>query len=226
MKQNKFLSEHAKHVASACAVLALILFIPAAISKSMGLSAFLYTVIALLLISGGIVMYMAHRIKGDRANYFLYDHRREEMQPKEALCFELVNEGVERYLSSYVEDVLELWTEIPKKLRIQLDGDAAFRPLIAYRMLLELSKREPEEILVCFEEASERIVAYLCLAIKEGGDKEMADYIFELKRYIERECKHVPVFFRKNRRGFQDRMLRYAERHMSEFYMDKKRLTK
>lgn len=226
MRQNKFLLEHAMHIASACAVLALILFIPAAVSSSVGLSVFLYVMIVLLLVGGGIVMYMAHRGKGERANYFLYDRRRELSLPKESLCFETVNEGVELYLSDYVEQVVDLWTEIPKKLRIQLDGDAAFRPLIAYRMLLELSEREPEEILACFEEADDRIIAYLCRAIKEGGDRDMADYIFELKRYIDRECNHVPVFFRKNRRGFQDRMLRYAERHMSDFYMDKKRLNK
>jgi hypothetical protein len=226
MKQNKFFFEHAMHIATACALLALVLFFPAALASSQGLRVFLYIVIVLLFITGGIVMYVAHREKGERANYFLYDRRREVSRSADALSFELVNEGVERYLADYAENVLELWTDIPKKLRIQLDGDEAFRPLIAYRMLLELSEREPAEILACFEEADDRIIAYLCRAIREGGDREMADYIFELKRYIEREGNHIPVFFRKNHRGFQDRMLRYAERHMSDFYMDKRRLSK
>ena len=93
-------------------------------------------------------------------------------------------------------------------------------------MLFELSDLDPEDILACFEEADDRIIAYLCQAVKEGGDREMANYIYELKRYIEREGNHIPVFFRKNRRGFQDRMFRYVERHMSDFYMDKKRLNK
>ena len=226
MKQNKFFSEHAMQVSSVCAVLALILFVPAAVTQSTGLSVFLYVAIGLLLLCGGVVMYLAYRNKGERANYFLYDRRRELSVPKEELDFDMVNEGIELYLSDYVDNVLELWTEIPKRLRIQLDGDVAFRPLIAYRMMLELSDRDNEEILACFEEADERIIAYLCRAVKEGGDREMANYIFELKRYIERESNHIPAFFRKNRRGFQDRMLRYTERHMSDFYMDKKRLKK
>ena len=226
MKQYRFLLEYAFHIATACAILALILFIPAAITDSVGLSVFLYIMIVLLFLAGGAVMYVAYRSKGERINYFLYDHRRKNSIPKEDLSFEIVNEGVERYLSDYTENVVDLWTEIPKKLRIQLEADVAFRPLIAYRMMFELSDRTAEEILACFAEADNRIIAYLCRSIKEGGDRDMAGYIFELKRYIERESNHVPAFFQKNRRGFQDRMLRYVERHMSDFYMDKKRLSK
>ena len=138
----------------------------------------------------------------------------------------LVNEGVESYLSEYVESVVDLWTEIPKKLRIQLDGDAAFRPLIAYRMLWELSDRSPSEILTFFEEADTRIIGYLCRAVKDGGEADLADYIYELKRYIERESAHIPAFFRKNRRVFEERMLRYVEKNLSAFSMEKKRLNK
>lgn len=226
MKQKKFLFDHAIHVATACAVLALLLFIPAVLTGSKGLGVFLYIVIALLLVGGGVILYLAHRERGERANYFLYDRRRETARPHDSLSFQLVKDGVEAYLSDYVEDVADLWVDIPKKLRIQLDGDTAFRPLIAYRMLLELSTRTPEEIIACFECADTRVVGYLCRAVKEGGDSEMADYIFELKRYIDRERAHIPVFFRKNLRCFEDRMLRYVERNMSDFYMDKKRLNK
>lgn len=223
MKQNKFFLDHAIHIATVCAVLALILFIPASLG-SKGLAIFLYIVIGLLLIGGGVILYLAHRGKGDLVHYFLYDHRRNISLSRDELTFELVREGTEQYLSSYVDSAYELWIDLPKKLRIQLEGDTAFRPLIAYRMLLELSTRDPEEILATFEEADDRIIGYLCRAVKDGGDAEMASYIFELKRYIERERSHVPVFFRKNRRCFEDRMLRYVERNYSAFLMDKKRV--
>lgn len=226
MKQNKFFFGRAKHIATLLAVLALVLFVPAAMSNSTAISVTLYVLIVLLLLGGCILLYAAHRNKGERVNYFLYDHRRDSVIPKEELSFELINESVELYLSKYVDHVVDLWTEIPKRLFIQLDGDTAFRPLIAYRMLYELSDRAPEEILACFEEADLRMVGYLCRSIKEGGDRDMANYIYELKRYIEREGKHVPAFFRKNRRCFEERMFRYVERNMSDFYMDKKRVIK
>ena len=226
MKERKFLFAHASHLATACAILSLVFFVPATVSQNKGLGIFFYMISAVLLVAGGVILYLSHRAKGARINYFLYDRQRELFLSKKDLSFDVVNEGVESYLSDYVEQVVDLWSEIPKNLRMQLDVDVAFRPLIAYRMMLELSERGAEEILPRFLKADERIIAYLCRAIKEGGDRDMADYVFELKRHVDRDRDRVSVFFRKNRRGFQERMLRYTERHINDFYVDKKRLNK
>ena len=224
MKENKSLLEHSVYLATACAIFSLIFFVPATISQNKGLSVFFYVLSAILLATGGVILYLSHRAKDARINYFLYDRQRELFLSKNDLSFDVINEGVELYLSDYVKQVLDLWSEIPKSLRMQLDVDVAFRPLIAYRMMLELSERESEEILSCFQKADDRIIAYLCRAIKEGGDRDMADYVFEMKRHVDRN--RVSAFFRKNRRGFQERMLRYTERRINDFYMDKKRLNK
>jgi hypothetical protein len=226
LKKNKFLLERALHLATACAIFSLLFFALATVAQSKSLCIFFYVLSAALLVMGGVILYLSHRAKSARINYFLYDRQRGLPLPPKALSFEGVNEGVESYLSDYVKQVVDLWTDIPKPLRMQLDVDVAFRPLIAYRMLLELSEREPEEILNRFQKADDRVVAYLCRAVKEGGDRDMADYVFEMKRHVDRELDRVPAFFRKNRRGFQERMLRYTERHVNDFYVEKKRLNK
>lgn len=226
MKKNKFLLTYAVRLATLCAVLALVLFIPASMTESNGLRIFLIVWIALLGTVGCVFLYLAQRQKGERYHYFLYDHRRRKVLPKSELSADLIREGMDRYLSSYTEDVASLWNDIPKRLRIQLEGDAAFRPLVAYRMLLELSGREPEDILSRFKDADDRAVGYLCRAIRDGGDADMADFIFDLKKNSRREQTRIPGFFRKNHRFFEESMLYYTERNMGAFYMDKARIEK
>ena len=191
---------------------------------SLPLRVFLIVLIALLLVFGTVCLYLSHRQQGARLHYFLYDRRRKQKIPRDELTFEMVDEGVHHYLADYVSDPIELWRGIPKKLAIQLQGDPQFRPLIGFLMLLELSHEGGDAALATFEQASEGTVAYLCLAVRDGGDREMADYIFRMKKSISRERARIPQFFSKNRRCFEERMLRFVERHMSDFYMDKARV--
>ncbi|MBQ8357171.1 MAG: hypothetical protein IJX39_05115 [Clostridia bacterium] len=221
MKENKFFSEHAIHLATACAVLALLLFIPASVVKTTGVRVFFFVMVALLMVGGCVILYLSHRTKGGRIHYFLYDRRRNTVLPKSALNFELIRDSVDCYLSEYIENALSLWKEIPKKLRIRLEEEPQFKPLIAYRMLAELSTKDPENILDTFSNADDRAVGYICRAIHDSDDADMADYLFELKKNIEHDRARISVFFNKNRRCFEERMLRYVERHFEEFYINK-----
>lgn len=221
MKENKFLFEHALHLATGCAILALILFVPATMSKSPGLGIFFYILCALLLVGGGVVLYLAHRERDGRANYFLYDAKKGESLPVTALNAERVRQGVDRYLADYQDDLLSLWEDIPRDLRARLERKEAFRPLVAYRLLLALSECDGADAQVIFAGADDRAVGYLCRAIRDNGDEDMADYIFEMKKNIERDYARVGTFFRKNHRCFEERMLRFVKRHINEFYLDK-----
>ena len=227
LKENKFFSKYAVHVATACAVLALILFIPASVTKSSGLKVFFIVLMALSLIGGVVLLFLSNRAKGERLHYFLYDRRRGESVSKEELTFLLVREGMEAYLSDFAEAPSALLSDLPKQLRVQLESesDAAFAPLVAYRMFWELSAMEPEDIAAAFQSANPKVIGYLCAILRENADGEMADYIFNLKKNALREGTRVANFFRKNRRCFEDRMLHYVELHMSDFYMEKHRVS-
>ncbi len=219
MKENKFLLERALHLASACAVLALILFVPATMSQNKGLGIFFYILSALLLIVGGVILYLAHRAKKGQINCFLRDAETGESLSVNALDAETVRKETDRYLGAYSKDILSLWRDIPRELRARLEREGTFRPLVAYRLLLALSECEEAQIRATFTQADSRAVGYICRAIRDSGDGDMADYIFELKRNAERDTARIGGFFRKNRGCFADRMLRYVKRNIQDFYI-------
>lgn len=219
MKQNKFVFEHGFHLATACALLALILFIPATMSKTPGLSIFFYVLSALLLIAGGVILFLAYKEKSRRLHYFLHDAPNKPPLPVGALNAERVRRGVDRYLAEYMSDLSALWQNIPKELRMRLEEDEAFCPLIAYRMFLELSEEEEGNITALFLGADDRAVGYLCRAIRDSGDKDMADFIYDLKKNTAHDAAHISSFFKKNHRCFEDRMVHYTKRHIDEFYI-------
>ena len=224
MKKNQFFFKHGSHVATLCAVLGLLLFIPASMTKSLGLRIFFGILVAILLIGGCVIVYLSHRAKGSRAHYFLYDHRRHINQSMNDLTPTLVREKIDRYLSDYTSTISDLWREIPKKLRLQLEADTQFLPLIAYRMLLDLSEKKEDEALHIFEQADGRAVGYVCRAIRDAGDADLADHVFHLKKSVEENRSRIPVFFHKNRPRFEERMVRFVERHMNDFYVDREKI--
>ena len=216
----KFLAEYAKHLASVLAVLALILFIPAGVTQSLGLRIFFIVLIVLLLCGGITLLYLGHKAASKILNYFLYDAEHQKKIPKHELSFELIEKGISLYLEEYVDDAVLLWEEIPQKLRMRLGDEPQFRPLVAYRMLYALSDLSPRDVRVAFEGADDRTVSYLCRSLADVGDKQMADFLFDLKKKGEETTTKVVGFFRKNRTLFEERMLRFVKEHLREFDLD------
>ena len=216
----KFLAEYAKHLASVLAVLALILFIPAGVTQSLGLRIFFIVLIVLLLCGGITLLYLGHKAASKILNYFLYDAEHQKKIPKHELSFELIEKGISLYLEEYVDDAVLLWEEIPQKLRMRLGDEPQFRPLVAYRMLYALSDLSPRDVRVAFEGADDRTVSYLCRSLADVGDKQMADFLFDLKKKGEETTTTGVGFFRKNRTLFEERMLRFVKEHLREFDLD------
>jgi hypothetical protein len=224
VKKNQFFFEHGLHLATFCAVLGLLFFVPASMTQILGLRVFFGVLIAMLLAVGVVFLYLSHRAKKERVHYFLYDHRRKLNLPMSALSPDLIREKMDAYLSRYTDSVESLWQEIPKKLRLQLEADTQFLPLISYRMLLDLSEKDAPVISDIFENADSRAVGYICRAIRDAGDADLADHVFHLKKSVEENGSRIPVFFHKNRPRFEERMMRFVERHMNDFYVDREKI--
>ncbi|MBO5355307.1 MAG: hypothetical protein J6B09_04490 [Clostridia bacterium] len=220
MKKNQFFFEHGLHLATVCAVLGLLLFIPASMTPVLGLRIFFGILVAICLAVGVVFLYLSHHAKKERVHFFLYDQEKGSNLPMSALTPELIQEKTDAYLSEYTDSIIGLWQDIPKKLRLRLETDTQFLPLISYRMLLELSFRDASELLSVFEKADIRAVGYVCRAVRDAGDGELADYIFQLKKNIEENRARIPAFFHKNKRLLEERMLRFVECHIGDFYMD------
>ena len=222
MKNKKSLLQNTKIQALIVAIVALIFLIVCFVAKdnmivlalsiALSLSAF---IISGWLLAGGL------RDDATHYNYFLYDRETKRSVSDKELTFELANANLTLYLADYMPNPLMLWEGVPVSLREQLKA-GAFRVPVAYRMLYELSVLEPNAILHYFGDCSEVIVHFVCRTISDAGDKEMADYIFNLKRrFDEQDQANVTNFFVRNRRCFEGRLVNYIKNNLDRYVMKK-----
>ncbi|MBE6594983.1 MAG: hypothetical protein E7644_04210 [Ruminococcaceae bacterium] len=155
-------------------------------------------------------------------NYFLYDQDTKKSISEKELNFEFVNGNLTRYLSNFVNDPVSLWDGFPASLREKLQKDTFFRAPVVFRMLYELSLLSPDEILHYFGDANEALVSFVCRNVEAAGDKDMAQYIFSLKRRFGSDDQaHVVNFFQRNKRCFEGRIMNYIKRNLNRYVMKK-----
>lgn len=217
MKDKKTKIRDDRYMAYALAVLALISFVLAAMMKDKKPLIWLFGILAALSLIGSIVLLFKSYKMAREGNFFLYDRRRKKAVSEKELDFAFVNDCLDYYLSPFTEKAVDLWGGIPKELDIKLQAEPAFCTPVAFKMMYELSLLPPDEVADRFDEADERTVAAVCRAVKAGGDLEMADLLFEMKRNFRREGQRVPPFFIKNKRCFEGRIMRYVKEHLTEF---------
>ena len=138
------------------------------------------------------------------------------------LTFAFINDNLTYFLSPYAENSVDLWNGIPQNLEMALQAEPQYRTLVALRMLYDISQLPAADITVLFQAAQKKTVAALCRAVKAGGDKDMADIIFEMKCDFERLQNRVVPFFQKNKRFFEGKIYHYTKEHISDFDTEKK----
>lgn len=213
----KLLMKFSKPLSSICAVIALLLFIPAGLADSTPTFVFLVVLIFVFLFGGVALLFLAHHHANSVRNYFVYEKGAHKRIPLCALTAEEVVEKVDDFLTTYTDNYASLWCSFPQGLRVRLAKQTSFAPLVAYRMLLVLSDLSAFEAKAIFAQSDERTVAYICRVLASTGDRGMADYIFELKKGGEASLHTARSFFAKNKELFATRMLAFVRRNVHAF---------
>ena len=226
MKTSSFLRSYATRLALLAAATAFSLFIPASLTTSQVLRVFLIILILLCLGCGAVLLFLGNQSQGGRLHYFLYDRRRARSRHRDELNADVVLDAMSSYLAPFTKDLLSLWSKLPKILLFQLDAQEQFRPLVTYRLLRALSECDEEQIFEVFGKADRSVVTYLCCAIADAGDSEMADFVYHLWQSCKTKEERVVSFFQKNKQRFAARALRYVERNFDLFYVPKSFLVK
>ena len=211
------LTQYSKLIASICSVLALLLFIPAGITDSTPLFIVLVVFVGLLFAGSFAILFLGYRFVNASSNFFLTDAKTNKRRSTTELTCEDVGERMDGFLEPYTASIASLWTDFPQKLRVDLGDTPAFRPLVAYRMLLALSEAGASTAVSIFQDAEERVVSYVCRSIAAVGDKEMADFLFSLKKKSLDEPQRAASFFRNNRARFGERMLAFVKQNIHDF---------
>ncbi len=226
MNFKKLLYDYGSRLALLCAALALLLFIPACVTESTGLRVFLIIVIVLLLGGGGTVLFLSTRGEGNRLHYFLYDKATKRSIPREELTAKVINARTTQYLQPFSRSPLSLWENLPDSLKMRLEAQPAYGPLVMYSMLSALANCPDRHVAQLFAKADPKVVSYLCNTIGNAGDGELADYIFELKKKAGENANRVSVFFKKNAPTFSARSVHYVQKNFERFYVNKAELQK
>lgn len=222
MKKDQFLAKYGFHLASLCAVIALVLVIFAATADPV-LGIVLSIIALLFMIGGGVILYLGYRAKTDltpRSEQKAENAGAQQSEEEEDLSFADVLAGIEEYFGEDLRDIPALWQEIPRSLRARLEEQPVFRPLLAFRMFWELSCKQDNEIAAQFADADAKAIGYLCGALCEADLEELADRIYELKTKAAGESARIATFFRKCRSFLEEQMVLYVEAHMEEFGSD------
>ncbi len=217
MSEKKFSYKVMKKWAFGLSAGALCFFVLACVARDVFYAVLFGILAALGLLGSCVMLYLAHKGTVGESNYFLFDRRKKICLTERDLSFAYIDDNLTYYISGFAENVLALWQGIPKELEMDLTARPAFRTPVAFKMMYDLSEQAAEDIERIFTEADKATVAFVCRAVKAGGDKEMADIIFEMKCAPERFGTRVVPFFSKNRRPFEARIFRYVREHLREF---------
>ena len=220
MRENKFSAKDYRYCAFGLSALAFLSFIFTCTLKNK-LAIFFGVLAGVALISGCVCLYLAHRLVAAQTNPFLFDRRRNVTLTPGDLTFSFMEDYPTYYLSPFAENTIDLWNGIPKNLEMALQAEPAYRTPVAFKMLYDLASLPETDLLALFEATDKKTVAAVCRAVKAGGDKEMADIIFELKCDSVRLQARIAPFFIKNKRCFEGRIFRYVKEHLNEYDKNK-----
>ena len=173
----------------------------------------------LLLVLMGLSLFYFYLSRESDPNFFLYDQTQHKNIPVEQLTFSALNDRMDFYLSLISDSDEELWQGgVLAKSDGSFGREDVYRPLVAYKMLYDLTERDDDVQWGLFEFAEVTTIRLLTRALKQGGDADMAQAIVELYKGEGEEGENLRDFIKGNQKYLRGRMLRYVKQHLDYFY--------
>ena len=149
-------------------------------------------------------------------NFFLYDPNTRRNIPQQKLTFSIINAKMNRYMASYAKSEGKLWTD--KILDDpEIDMGDEFKPVVSYKLLFDLAEKDVENGWKCFELSSDGTVEFICRAIEENGDVEMASNIRKMKSLRPYNSTYIRDYLVRNRKYLQSRLFKYVYENIDRF---------
>ncbi len=166
-----------------------------------------------------LALYYFYLTRQSDPNFFLYDQTQRKNIAVDQLTFGIINERMDFYLSLISDSDEELWQGgVLAKNDGSFGREDIYRPLVAYKMLYDLTERNDDVQWRMFEFAEVTTIRLLTRALKQGGDADMAQAIVELYRGEGEEGENLRDFLKGNQKYLRGRMLRYVKQHLDYFY--------
>ena len=189
--------------------------------QSEGALAALLTVLGVVLILVAIALALLAFVTGssESANFFLYDHDKKANISIDDLDFELINKKMIFVMSKLTSSASKVWTEnvFDSNNEVFADGDDRFIPLVAYKILYDLSERSNEGIWNLYLMADSSIIEAISSALDLNGDEELANAFKFLHENAAGNYERTKKFLADNKKYIQARMVKYVKANISKF---------
>ncbi len=151
-------------------------------------------------------------------NFFLFDRQKKRNISVDDLTFTVANERLSFLLTAVSESVEELWTEDVLENELKLGYRKVYRPLIAYKMLYDLSDKNIESYWSYLENATPETVASIASALEQAGEKEMPKAFTFIMENYRNDSEKVRSFVCGNAKYIRGRIMAYIKRNIELFY--------
>ncbi len=155
----------------------------------------------------------------EKANFFLYDPKLKSNVSVDELGFDIINKKMTFVMSKLTSTAAKVWTEnvFESENDIFEDGDDSFAPLIAYKILYDLSERANEGVWNLYLMADPAIITSIVRALEQNGDGELANAFAYLHENAGGSYERTEKFLLDNKKYIQAKMVKYVKTNIELF---------
>ena len=199
------------------AILDFALFVPNCVVTIVKVFAILFGIVLLGLT--GLCAYYTFLESEGMPNYFLYDKRRKKNISPEKLTFEIVNERMSFFVSHVAQGkASNLWMGTVLQHPERFDPNHVYMPLVAYKMLYDLSRENSENGWSMFEHCTEENMRAITYALRMNGEQDMVRALRYLYENCPQDHERIRDYIQGNQKYIQSRMYGYVRRNLEVFY--------
>ena len=188
---------------------------------SVGALKVLFVILGIVLMALGISFAFYAFLIGptEKANFFLYDQKQKTNLSVDELDFELIDKKMTFVMSKLTANASKVWTEnvFEGDSEVFADGDDRFVPLVAYKILYDLSQRANEGVWNLYLMADKSIIEALAAAIEFNNDEELANAFKFLHENAAGSYERTERFLADNRKYIQAKMVKYVKANIDRF---------
>lgn len=205
-----------------CLLVAVVITVYAFAGASVGLIKVMLVIAAVLFLAlGGLVMYLAMLTTTVTKHFFLYDKNTgRNIKPGE-LTFETVNKRMTYFMSRMASSERQVWSaNLVGSEDTRFGKNDVYRPLMAYKMIYDLTVHNSPEYWRLFTTADVAIISSICDALSDNDDAQLGATLVFLREHHADNIEKISRFFMDNRAYIQKQMLKYVQAHVDSMYME------
>ena len=185
------------------------------------ISVLLLIAAVLFVVLGVLVMYLAVISATVTRHFFLYDKNLgKNVRPSE-LTFDTVNKRMTYFMTRMASSERQVWSaNLVGSDDERFGKNNVYRPLMAYKMIYDLTEHNSPEYWKLFAKADVAIISSICDALSENGDAQLGATLVFLREHHAGNIEKISHFFMDNRAYMQKQMVRYVQAHVDGFYME------